>query len=164
MSLDVHIRWMVRRDMPEVMAIEREAFEFPWSESDFLQWLRSVRCIGLVAEHKKRVVGFVVYELHEQKIHLANIAVAKHIHRMGVGSKLCRKLIGTLTNRRRSRIFTTVRESNVAAQMFFAANGFRATGTIARLYDETDEDAYTFTYDINRVDVDINELCDRLFS
>ena len=28
----VHIRWMIRRDMPEVLAIEEDSFEFPWSE------------------------------------------------------------------------------------------------------------------------------------
>jgi hypothetical protein len=28
----VHIRWMIRRDMKEVLDIERESFEFPWFE------------------------------------------------------------------------------------------------------------------------------------
>ena len=37
MSLDgkqdvkVHIRWMIRRDMPEILNIEQHCFEFPWS-------------------------------------------------------------------------------------------------------------------------------------
>ena len=29
-ALPVHIRWMIRRDMPEVLAIEQDSFEFPW--------------------------------------------------------------------------------------------------------------------------------------
>src|SRR5438046_713436 len=33
--LPVHIRWMIRRDMPAVLAIEQECFEFPWYEADF---------------------------------------------------------------------------------------------------------------------------------
>ena len=28
-QLRVHIRWMIRRDMPEVLDIEQESFEFP---------------------------------------------------------------------------------------------------------------------------------------
>ena len=32
----VHIRWMIRRDMPEVLAIEAESFEFPWLEGELL--------------------------------------------------------------------------------------------------------------------------------
>ena len=33
----VHIRWMIRRDMPEVLHTEQESFEFAWSEEDFLE-------------------------------------------------------------------------------------------------------------------------------
>ena len=35
----VHIRWMIRRDMPEVLDIEQCGFEFPWSEEDFIRCL-----------------------------------------------------------------------------------------------------------------------------
>src|SRR4029079_7559263 len=34
-QLRVHIRWMIRRDMAEVLEIEAAGFEFPWSEEDF---------------------------------------------------------------------------------------------------------------------------------
>ena len=46
----VHIRWMIRRDMPEVLDIENQAFEFPWTEEDFIRCLRQRNCIGMVAE------------------------------------------------------------------------------------------------------------------
>ncbi len=60
----VHIRWMIRRDMPEVLAIEHASFEFPWCEEEFLRVLRQRNCIGMVAEHaRSRVVGFMIYEL-----------------------------------------------------------------------------------------------------
>ena len=32
----VHIRWMIRRDLPEVLDIEADSFEFPWYEDDFV--------------------------------------------------------------------------------------------------------------------------------
>ena len=53
---------MIRRDMPEVLAIEGESFEFPWLEDDFIHCLRQRNCIGMVAEHEDRVVGFMIYE------------------------------------------------------------------------------------------------------
>ena len=37
----VHIRWMIRRDMPEVLQTEQESFEYAWTEEDFLRCLRS---------------------------------------------------------------------------------------------------------------------------
>ena len=53
----VHIRWMIRRDMPEVLAIEHASFEYPWCEEEFLRVLRQRNCIGMVAEHGERIVG-----------------------------------------------------------------------------------------------------------
>jgi hypothetical protein len=35
-----HIRWMIRRDYAEVLAIEARGFEFPWCEDDFIRCLR----------------------------------------------------------------------------------------------------------------------------
>src|ERR671912_367951 len=73
--MPVHIRWMIRRDMPEVLAIEEQSFEFPWSEEDFIRCLRQRNCIGMVAEHNERVVGFMIYELHKTRLHVLNFAV-----------------------------------------------------------------------------------------
>ena len=49
-EIRVHIRWMIRRDMPEVLDVERSSFEFPWAEDDFIRCLRQRNCIGMVAE------------------------------------------------------------------------------------------------------------------
>ena len=57
--LPVHIRWMIRRDMPSVLAIEQECFEFPWYEDDFVRCLRQRNCIGMVAELDDKVVGYM---------------------------------------------------------------------------------------------------------
>lgn len=47
-EVNVHIRWMIRRDMQEVLEIEKSGFEFPWSEEDFIRCLRQRNCIGMV--------------------------------------------------------------------------------------------------------------------
>ena len=64
---------MIRRDMPEVLDIEHASFEFPWSEEDFIRCLRQRNCIGMVAEHGERVVGFMIYELHKTKLHILEL-------------------------------------------------------------------------------------------
>ncbi len=84
-ALPVHIRWMIRRDMPSVLAIEQECFEFPWYEDDFVRCLRQRNCIGMVAEASERVVGFMIYELHKHRLHVLNFAVHEHFRRRGVG-------------------------------------------------------------------------------
>ena len=142
----VHIRWMIRRDMPEVLAIERQSFEFPWSEEDFIRCLRQRNCIGMVAEHEDRVVGFMIYELHKTRIHVLNFAVAQRYQRRGVGSQMVAKLIAKLSVQRRSRIALEVRETNLAAQLFFRENGFRAVSVLHGYYADTPEDAYLMQY------------------
>ena len=100
----VHIRWMIRRDMPEVLAIEHASFEFPWCEEEFLRVLRQRNCIGMVAEYGERVVGFMIYELHKNKLHVLNFAVHPEFRRQGVGRQMVAKLVGKLSSHRRTRI------------------------------------------------------------
>ena len=69
----VHIRWMIRRDMPEVLQIEQESFDYSWTEEDFLRCLRQRNCIGMVAEQGEKVVGFMIYELHKNKLHISEL-------------------------------------------------------------------------------------------
>src|ERR671936_1313874 len=92
----VHIRWMIRRDMPEVLQTEQESFEYSWTEEDFLRCLRQRNCIGMVAEQGERVVGFMIYELHKSKLHILNFAVHPAYRRVAVGAQMVAKLIGKL--------------------------------------------------------------------
>ena len=145
-QLAVHIRWMIRRDMDDVLAIENEGFEFPWSEDDFTRCLRQRNCIGMVAEHDDRIVGFMIYELHKTRLHVLNFAVAREYRRLGVGTQMIDKLIGKLSQQRRSRILLEVRETNLAAQLFFRRCGFRAVSVLRDFYEDTTEDAYLMQY------------------
>ncbi len=145
-QLRCHIRWMIRRDMAEVLDIEQESFEFPWCEEDFIRCLRQRNCIGMVAEHEERVVGFMIYELHKTRLHVLNFAVARSTRRHGVGHQMLGKLIGKLSFQRRTRVLLEVRETNLAAQLFFKAEGFRAVNVLRDFYDDTTEDAYVMQY------------------
>ena len=145
-DLQVHIRWMIRRDMPEVLAIENESFEFPWCEDDFIRCLQQRNCIGMVAEHEDRVVGFMIYELHKTELHVLNLAVSRGVRRRRIGAQMTAKLASKLSNQRRTRIVLEVRETNLAAQVFFRNHGFRAVSVLRDFYDDTTEDAYIMEY------------------
>lgn len=142
----IHIRWMIRRDMPEVLDIEGESFEFSWSEEDFIRCLRQRNCIGMVAEHGERVVGFMIYELHRTRLHVLNFAVASEFRRRGVATQMMQKLVGKLSSGRRTRILLEVRETNLAAQLFFRNQSFRAVSVLRDFYEDTTEDAYLMQY------------------
>lgn len=145
-EINVHIRWMIRRDMPEVLNIEQSSFEFPWSEEDFIRCLRQRNCIGMVAEYDERVVGFMIYELHKDQLHVLNFSVRPDVRRRGVGMQMVNKLVGKLSQQRRNRIVLEIRETNLAAQMFFKNLDFRAVSVLRDYYDDTVEDAYVMQY------------------
>ncbi len=56
------------------------------------------------------------------------------------------KLISKLSVQRRSRILLEVRETNLAAQLFFRENGFRAVSVLRSYYADTPEDAYLMQF------------------
>ena len=145
-KLRVHIRWMIRRDMLEVLDIEQMSFEFPWLEEDFIRCLRQRNCIGMVAEYGDQVIGFMIYELHKSRLHILNFAVSNQFRLQSIGQQMIDKLVSKLSSQRRRRITLEVRETNLAAQLFFKANGFRATSVLRSYYEDSPEDAYVMQY------------------
>lgn len=148
--MPVSIRWMLRRDMPAVLNIEELCFgDLAWSEDEFIRYLRQRNVIGMVADtvvtdgeyHGAVVVSYMIYELHEHRLHLANLAVHPTYQRRTVGEQMMANLGSKLHADRRHRILTEVRETNVSAQLFFKAQGFRAQ-QILRDFWRTGEDAY----------------------
>mgnify|MGYP001283816810 CR=1 FL=1 len=146
--MDVQIRWLIRRDMPEVLAMENECFEeTPWSEEDFFSLLRQINRIGMVAEHDGQIMGYMIYELHKSNLNVLNFAVGKANQRQGVGRALVEKLTSKLSQHRH---FLTLAlcEQNLRGQLFFKAMGFTAVRVEKGYYEETNQDAYIFNYDV----------------
>jgi [ribosomal protein S18]-alanine N-acetyltransferase len=127
---DVQIRWLIKRDMPEVLEIENRSFSEPCPEKEFLRLLRQASVIGVVAEPKTfgAIYGFMIYELHKQKLNLLNFAVAPEVRGTGVGRAMVERLIDKLSQQRRRWITLEAYEENLTAQKFFSSCGFKAFG------------------------------------
>jgi ribosomal-protein-alanine N-acetyltransferase len=160
----VHIRWMIRRDMVEVLRAEQNSFDYSWTEDDFLRCLRQRNCIGMVAEVDDHVVGFMIYELHKTKLHVLNFAVAPEWRRIGIGTQMVMKLVGKLSSHRRTKITLAVRESNLAAQLFWRTQAFKATKVLRSYYEDSGEDAYLMHYKLAEYleDEDDDEVYNRI--
>ncbi len=148
-TVRVHMRWMLRRDMQEVVQIEKDSTSggTPWTEETFLCLLRQRNCIGMIAEQGERVVGFMIYELHKAGLHILNFAVHPACRRWGVGAQMVAKLISKLSSHRRNRITLEVRETNLSAQLFFRVQSFKASMVLRNHYEDSGEDAYRMRYD-----------------
>ncbi len=147
-DIEVHVRWLIRRDMPEVLDIESTSFEFPWSQDDFISCLQQRNCIGMVAELDGEVVGYIVYEMGRSEFHVLNLAVRPDVRRRGVGQQLLEKIVSKLRHGQRTEVRLEVRETNLAAQLFFRRLGFQAVSVLKDFYEDTIEDAYSMVYQI----------------
>lgn len=146
------MRWMIRRDMPEVLQIEKSSSETMWKEEDFLRVLRQRNCIGMVAEDGGRIVGFVIYELHKKHVTIINMVVLPTDRRRGIGRLMMNKLKGKLSSHRRTEFRYDIRESNLAGQLFLKAMGMFAYQVERNYFKDHDckgsqsEDAYLFSF------------------
>jgi ribosomal-protein-alanine N-acetyltransferase len=157
-ALPTFVRWMIRRDMEEVCAIERHSFPDPWSLDQFLKVLRQRNAIGMVAEdHTDQITGFMIYELHNTRLHLLSFAVRPDARRRLVGTRMIEKLKGKLSYNRRTRLTLEIADYNLTGQIFFRSMGFRWEATVpgffdgSRLQDGGDSesvDAYFMAYRI----------------
>lgn len=143
---ELSIRWLIRRDMPEVLQIERGSFEYPWTEEEFLGYLRQCNCIGTVLEEDHCIRAFMIYELHPDRLELVSLAVHPGHRRRGFGTRMVQRLQDKLSIRRRREIATQVRETNVGAQLFLKQMHFRADSVIRDFYESTSEDSYCMRY------------------
>ena len=148
---DILMRWLIRRDMPIVLEIESRSFRHPWTEEHFLSEVRRANAIGMVATHDSMVVGYTIYAIHASYIEVLNLAVHPDYRRMSVGQTMLNMLKRKLVFRRRGEICLYISEANLAAQLFFKANGFQAIEVCKGMYDTCDDDAYLMSYRIGDV-------------
>ena len=142
--LNFELCWLMRRDMDEVLAIERHSFQYPWTEAEFLCALRQRNAIGKVVHVGVRVVAYAIYELRRDEIEIVNFAVAPEFRRRGAG----RFLVGTLAEKcgpqRRRRIVCNVCETNLVGHLFLRACGWRCVKVERDAYEDCDQAAYVF--------------------
>lgn len=142
-----HVRWMIRADMPDIVAIERESFgaDRLLSEDDIRKILIQKNAIGMVDEYKCEILGYMIYELHHNKLELTRIAVHPKWRRMGAATAMIKRLKSKIgADTRRDRIIVKVNEMDLVAQQFFRQMEFKAFGVIHNHFH--DRDAYAMAF------------------
>jgi ribosomal-protein-alanine N-acetyltransferase len=145
----LHVRWMIRRDLSEMLVIERQSFDVPWTEDEFLTVLRGRNVVGMAADlngEVSEVAGYVIYESVGRHLEILNLAVARRHRRKGIGGQIIDQLKQKIMLQGRKSIHTRVRESNLDAHLFFQRQGFRAVRVIRDHFDNG-EAAYHFVFD-----------------
>lgn len=125
--MQISTRWMIGRDFPDVLAIEAATCPQPfrWDHDSFAALRKLIHCAALVAESGGRIVAFMVYEMHRDRIAVLKLAVAPMCQRRGVGRQLFRRLQDKLVPGKRHEIVVTVHGANLDAQAFLESMGCR---------------------------------------
>jgi len=137
---------MDMRHLPEVLAIEREAFPAPWTEGMFVQeveekWLSR----SFVVTADGRVVGYVVAWMLRSEMHILNLAVASAHRRQGIARRLLDHVLGLADADRCQLVTLEVRVSNESARQLYMTMGFAPVGIRRRYYHDNNEDALVMT-------------------
>lgn len=142
------IRWMIRRDWPNVTAIvEKTGGD---TQEDICQKYSQRRTIvGMVAEHKDRMHGFFFYQLYPRYIEVLQLRVLPQQQRRGVGKACIAKLVTKLHAHKRNGILVHVHERNLGAQLFLRSCAFKATKVKHNYYEDSNDAAYVFEYNVH---------------
>jgi [ribosomal protein S18]-alanine N-acetyltransferase len=145
-------RRMALEDLDRIMEIEKDGFTHPWS-ADLLrrEMMHDWSTILLATERRglaEAILGFVVFWLVHDELHVLNIATALEARRRGVGWALMEE--AATRARQAGAILATleVRRSNQGAIALYRALGYRQVGVRPNYYADEGEDAIVMVLDL----------------
>ncbi|OAI22872.1 MULTISPECIES: ribosomal protein S18-alanine N-acetyltransferase [Methylomonas] len=146
----LRLRKMDHADLPRVLTIENENYEFPWSEGIFKDCFRAINYTNWVCEAPdESIVGYCIISVMAGEAHIMNISVSPRFQRQGAGRKMLEHLI-EYARPRAEKIFLEVRPSNPGAIDLYRKTGFREIGVRKNYYPAKQgrEDAIMFELDL----------------
>jgi ribosomal-protein-alanine N-acetyltransferase len=119
--------------LPELMALERCIYPFPWSTGNFEDALRSGYSAWTLLSGDGRIIAYAVAMLAVDEAHLLNLAVDPARQRHGYGRRMLDFMARTMREYGARSLLLEVRPSNLEAQQLYRRYGFEAIG-VRRAY------------------------------
>lgn len=136
----VGLAGMSERHLPDILSIERESFNLPWTENMFLAELGNPDGWTRVAVASSgRAVGYAVCRELAGAWHIMDLAVHSHWRGSGVAGALLDEFLERMGGR--SDCVLEVRVGNSAARRLYESRGFCKRGCRPGYYRDTGEDA-----------------------
>jgi ribosomal-protein-alanine N-acetyltransferase len=147
------IRPMTLEDLSQVMEIENLAFSHPWSTDLLRRELTHEWSTILLAEErlpngKMRLLGFAIFWLVHDELHVLNVATDPAQRRRGVARAVMEAAIEQARQRKCSLATLEVRRSNEPAIHLYRSLGFRSVGIRPNYYVDEGEDAIVMVLDL----------------
>jgi len=136
------IRLMQPADLKAVAAVERAAYQYPWSLGIFRDCLLAgYHC--LVLDVAGTVTGYGIMSIAAGEAHLLNLCVHPNAQHFGYGRRLLSALMLRAADADADKVFLEVRPSNEIALRLYRSVGFEQIGIRPAYYqaDQGREDA-----------------------
>jgi [ribosomal protein S18]-alanine N-acetyltransferase len=143
---------MQESDLDEVLALEQRSFSEPWSRKVFLGELHgNAFATNLVLRAGEAgfgegagagaLLGYIMFWVVFEELHLMNLAVRPEIRRQGLGTVLIRHALTAGAAQGARTALLEVRASNTAALAMYGKLGFVKKSVRKGYYDHPREDA-----------------------
>jgi len=123
----LQFRRMTLDDIEQVMKVENEVYEFPWSEGIFSDCIR-VGYYCWIALQQQTVVGHAVISIVADESHMLNLSIARSHQRKGYGRQFIEFLVNEARAQQAQTMLLEVRPSNTAAINCYNGAGFNEIG------------------------------------
>lgn len=131
---------MRRKDIPEVMVVERLCFHDPWDKSAFERETVNTFSRSLLARDASgRLLGYAMWWVAGPEFHLLNLAVHPAARRQGLGRELLDRVVADARKDQAEFVALEVRTSNLAAKTLYQHAGFHTVGVRRRYYRDGED-------------------------
>ena len=127
------VRPMRAADVDGVMVVEREAYDFPWTQGIFHDCLR-VGYFCLVVENKAGLAGHAVVSVTAGECHVLNICIRPRYQHRGIGRRLVLHVLDLARRSKARMALLEVRRSNTIAYGLYNTLGFNEIGVRRNYY------------------------------
>ncbi len=133
-SCPLNFRPMCEDDIAEILAIETALYEFPWSETIFIDCLRVGYCCWVLESGPGVIDAYGVMSVAAGECHILNLCVRQQSQGSGYASQLLDLLLDVAVKHKADTAFLEVRPSNGAARHLYAKAGFNEVGMRRNYY------------------------------
>ena len=123
----LRIRKMRIDDIPLILEIEKQVYNFPWSRGIFKDCLR----IGYscwVCDGIEGVIGYGILTFAANEAHIMNVCIDPKEQGQGYGRRMIEQLIAVARSTEADGVFLEVRPSNESAIALYEKMGFNEIG------------------------------------
>lgn len=119
---------MHQEDIANVVAIEIDIYEFPWTYGNFCDSIRAGYQAILMLNDNHLLIGYAILMLAVDEAHLLNLSVARCYQQQGYGSQFLQYLMDLAKTAGMDRLILEVRPSNPSAARLYRYFGFKQIG------------------------------------